>query len=86
MQCRAVIEQPVAVVAGFDDMMNAEEAAHRLDVIEARLPQAGDDESQRGQREEARRTVALEQHDSGEDNERDLERQFRRRRQPNAER
>jgi hypothetical protein len=66
----------MAAIAGLDHLMKAEEAAHRRNVAEAGLPQGGDDESERGQRKEARRTVTLEQHEGRECHQRDLERQL----------
>jgi hypothetical protein len=86
MQCRAVIQQPVAAVVGFDHLMNPKETAHGLDAVQTGLPQTGYNKGKCGLREEAGRAMALKQHDGGKGNENDLERQLCRGRQANAER
>ena len=70
-----MIEQPVAAVGGLDHLMHAEEAARRLDAVEARAARAGQHEGEHDQRKEARRPLALQQHRGRERDQRDLERQ-----------
>ena len=59
---------------GFDDAMHAEEAARRLDHVQARLPRAGDDEGDSRERREARRIAPQQQHQADQHDQHDLER------------
>ena len=56
----------MGAVAGLDHLMDAEEAAHRLDRRHAGVPGAGNGEGQHHQPKETRRLRRLQQHDRSE--------------------
>jgi hypothetical protein len=84
-QRRAVIEQAILAVCGLYDLIDAKEAAQHRHAVEAGLPQAGQQESERDQGNESRQAFALQEHERCKRDQHDLESQFGARRQFEAE-